>query len=89
VDGEHIADEEGATDGGNSVPTDAEDILVDARRLLELREQRGVAMVENEVVVLASIDCDLMEPNRTMHVLEYAVSEKGLIMETGDSYTPV
>lgn len=95
LDDEHIADEEGATDGGEpsagggSVPTDVEGMLADARRLVELIERCGVAMEENEVVVAASIDRDLMEPDRTKDVLEYAVSEKGLIMETGDGYTPV
>ena len=46
-------------------------------------------MVENEVVAVASIDRDLMEPNRAKHVLEYAVSEKELIMETRGGYTAV
>lgn len=63
-------------------------MLADARRLVELLKQRGVAMDENEMVVAASIDRDLMEPDRAKDVLGYAVSEKGQTMEIGDGYTP-
>jgi len=76
------------TDGGSTVPEDAEGLLADARRLVDLLEQRGVPLEENEIVVAASIDRDLMNPDRAKKVLEYAVTEKGLIMETEDGYTP-
>ena len=76
------------TDGGSAVPEDAEGLLADARRLVDLLEQRGVPLEENEIVVAASIDRDLMDPKRAKKVLEYAVTEKGLIMETGEGYTP-
>lgn len=63
-------------------------MLADAHRLVELLEQRGVAMHENEMVVAASIDRDLMEPDWAKDVLGYTVSEKRQVMETGDGYTP-
>lgn len=75
--------------GDSSVPEDAEGLLADARRLVELLEHRGVAMEENEIVVAATIDRDLMDPERAKKALQHAVSEKGLIMETGDGYQPV
>uniref|UniRef100_UPI0012BA5A0A DUF2240 family protein n=1 Tax=Halorubrum sp. BV1 TaxID=1498500 RepID=UPI0012BA5A0A len=76
-------------DTTSSVPEDAEGMLADARRLVELLEQRGIALEEREIVVAASIDRDLMGPERAKEALEYAVSEKGLIMETEDGYTTV
>lgn len=76
-------------DETSSVPDDAEGMLADARRLVDLLEQRGVPLDENEVVVAASVDSDLMAPDRAKRVLEYATTEKGLIMETDDGYVPV
>ena len=81
--------DEGADGEESSVPCDAEGLLADARRLLELLEQRGVAMEKNEIVVAATIDNDLMDPERAKKALQHAVSEKGLIMETEDGYRPV
>lgn len=95
LNSEDVAADEAATDGGeeppdgDGVPEDAEGLLADAQRLRDLLEQRGVPLEENEIVVAASIDRDLMDPDRAKEVLDYAVSEKGLIMETGDGYTPV
>lgn len=94
LNSEDVAADEAATDGGGAppdgdgVPEDAEGLLADAQRIRDLLEQRGVPLEENEIVVAASIDRDLMDPERTKEVLDYAVSEKGLIMETGDGYTP-
>lgn len=64
-------------------------MLAEARRLAELLEWCGVSMEENQVVVAASIDRDLMEFDQTKAAPECAVSEKGLIMETGVGCTPV
>ena len=88
-DGDGGLDEDAADGEESSVPEDAEGLLADARRLVELLEHRGVAMEENEVVVAATIDRDLMDPERAKKALQYAVSEKGLIMETEDGYRPV
>ncbi|WP_049984114.1 phage/plasmid primase, P4 family [Halorubrum sp. BV1] len=84
-----LAPRDDEDDTTSSVPEDAEGMLADARRLVELLEQRGIALEEREIVVAASIDRDLMGPERAKEALEYAVSEKGLIMETEDGYTPV
>jgi len=94
LNSEDVAADEAATDGGGAppddgVPEDAEGLLADAQRLRDLLEQRSVPLEENEIVVAASIDRDLMDPERAKKILDYAVSEKGLIMETGDGYTPV
>ncbi|WP_202614620.1 phage/plasmid primase, P4 family, partial [Halostella litorea] len=92
------SDQEAEADGGqvdveddettSSVPDDAEGMLADVRRLVDLLEQRGVPMEENDLVVAASAEQDLMEPDRAKKALEYAVSEKGLIMETEDGLVP-
>jgi putative DNA primase/helicase len=81
--------EDDTTSDEDGVPEDASGLLADARRLVELLEQRGIALEENEIVVAASIDRDLMGPERAKEALEYAVTKKGLIMETGDGYRPV
>jgi len=78
------ADDVEATD--SPVPDDAEGLLADAQRLRNLVDQRGVPMEEQEIVVAASIDQDLMDPDRAKKALEYAVSEKGFLMETGEGY---
>lgn len=75
-------------DDDSRVPDDAEGLLADARRLRELLEQRGVPMNETEIVVEASNDRDLMKPGRAKKALEYAVTEKGIIMKAGDGYVP-
>lgn len=86
--------EEAATDGGGAaaagddVPEDAEGLLADAQRLRNLLDQRGIPLDENELVVAATVDRDLMDPERAKAALEHAVTEKGIIMETGDGYTP-
>lgn len=82
---------EPATDGGDvpesAVPEDAEGLLADARRLRELLESSGKPLEEGELIVQATIDRDLMEPDRAQAALSYAVKDKGIIMETSDGYT--
>jgi hypothetical protein len=80
--------ESSESDDGSRVPDDAEGLLADARRLRELLEQRGVPMNETEIVVEASNERDLMKPGRAKKALEYAVTEKGIVMRTGDGYVP-
>lgn len=72
----------------STVPDDAEGLLADAQRLRNLLDQRGIPLDENELVVAATAERDLMNPERAKAALEYAVTEKGIIMETGDGYTP-
>lgn len=45
-------------------------------------------MNETEIVVEASNDRDLTKTGRAKKALEYAVTEKGIIMRTGDGYVP-
>ncbi|PHQ39916.1 hypothetical protein DJ69_03605 [Halorubrum persicum] len=71
----------------SSVPQDATGRLADARRLRDLLSQRDMPMDENEIVVAASIDRDLMPPDRAQTALEYAVEQKGMIIQTDEGYT--
>jgi hypothetical protein len=72
----------------SAVPDDAEGMLADARRLVELLEQEGVPLSENEVITAASMDRGLMDPDRAEQALCHAVEERGMIMETEDGYEP-
>lgn len=84
---------EAATDGGDTpestVPDDAEGLLADARRLREMLKSSGKSLEKGELIAQATIDRDLMEPERAEAALSYAVSEKGLIMENSDGYEAV
>jgi len=74
-------------DGGSTVPPDAEGRLADARRLVEVLQRRAKPLERGELFASAA-DADDFPPDRAEAALEYAVEEKGLIMETGDGYTP-
>jgi putative DNA primase/helicase len=88
ISGERGGEDDTSDSAESDVPEDAEGMLADARRLVHLLEQRGVAMEERELVE-ASIDRDLMEPERAKKALKYAKTQKGLITETADGYRPV
>lgn len=75
-------------DAESPVPGDAEGLLADARCLQELLKQRGVPLEEGDIVVEASVERDLMEPERAKMALEYATERKGMIVETDDGYVP-
>lgn len=81
---------ETATDGGgtseSAVPEDAEGILADARRLQEILENSEKPLDESDLIVQATVERDLMEPDRAQAALSYAVEDKGLIVETPDGY---
>lgn len=50
--------------------------------------RKGKPLSRSEVIVEATMRNDSdMDPERAEAVLDYAVSEKGLIMETDDGYT--
>jgi hypothetical protein len=76
-------------DDTSSVPDDAEGLLADARRLVELLERQAGPMNETKLVAEAATKEDLMDPDRAKEALDYAVSEKGLIMRTDEGLKSV
>ena len=90
------ADEDAATtDGGtpdageeleqSQVPDDAEGKLADAQRLVQLVEGAGKPLSEPDIVAKATQTYDL-DGDRVQDVLEFAVREKGLLIEGEDGY---
>jgi hypothetical protein len=79
------SEEKAETDGGNAVPDDAEGRLADARRLRDVLERESEPVKHGALIAHVSDD---VPPDRAEEALEYAVSEKGLIMETDGGYVP-
>lgn len=82
--------DEAAPDGGDrsgesTVPDDASGRLADAQRLVQLVKSAGKPMTKMQIISKASTAHDL-DPERVQDALQFAVSEKGLLIEDGDEY---
>lgn len=86
--------DEAATDGGDradadsDVPADAEGRLADARHLVKILNQSTSPLSETELIARATTKTNSdLDPDRAKDALDYAVTEKGMIINTDDGYT--
>ena len=86
TESDETKDEESPDASG--IPEDAEGLLADAQRLRDLLEDRPTPMEKGDIVVAASMDQDLMPPDRVKKALEYAVERKGIVIQTEEGYVP-
>lgn len=91
ADGGQTDVEESPPDGAESVPDedgvpdDAEGLLADAQRLVRLLNLEREPLTKASLTAKAARKHDF-DPERTETVIEYAVSERGLLIETSDGY---